>query len=576
MTVPKTLDEWEPRPAERRLATGMGVGQIVIIGNGLPPDPPPPDRVIRATFLRALILGQIADCPVPETGVRVQGAHIEGDGPVRAETRGLDLESCDLVQDLVLFYCRLPDMLLLRSASLRNLFLGASRLGAGVSADRLEAKGSVLARSIEMKGEMRLLGAKLGGDLDCSEARLTAGPEGMALSADRIEVRGGVFMRNLAAQGVVRLPGARLGGRLDCNRAEITALEGSGHALFTFGIDVRGDVVLVESKIKGATVFAGAKIAGSIDLTGAKLEENGAAAFNFHGGQVDGRLVWKEGATAKGPFLLTSSKIGQIEDDSSCWPEPGCLALNLCRYDAFSGNTAPLDARSRIEWLSLQDEQEWGEDFWPQPWEECARVLRAMGHGEDARKILIEKEKRQRAARRARLRAMHLYEDADWFAIWDRLLGVTVRYGRMPLLAFVWLAGVWVLGWGIFAYAFEAQAFKPGSALVLRAPEWVACDPNYAAGASGVARYAGQESQLACFREQPEAAAYPAFHAGMYAADTLVPVVSFGVAEYWVPDERHAALGWVRGYLWLHIALGWGLSLLAVAGFSGLIRTDNT
>lgn len=196
--------------------------------------------------------------------------------------------------------------------------------------------------------------------------------------------------------------------------------------------------------------------------------------------------------------------------------------------------------------------------------------------GRNARAILIEKEKRQRAARRARLRRDHLYEDADWFAIWDRVMGATTLYGRMPLLAFLWLAGVWLLGLFLFSWAYEAQAFKPGSALVQRAPEWVACDPNYAAGSSGAARHAGQGSQLACFLQQPEAAAYPAFHAGMYAADTLIPVVAFGLAEFWAPDERHAAGWWARGYLWAHIALGWALSLLAVAGFSGLIRTDNT
>lgn len=55
-----------------------------------------------------------------------------------------------------------------------------------------------------------------------------------------------------------------------------------------------------------------------------------------------------------------------------------------------------------------------------------------------------------------------------------------------------------------------------------------------------------------------------------------MPVVAFGVAEHWVPDERQRAGSWARGWLWLHIALGWGLSLLAVAGFSGLIRIDNT
>lgn len=47
--------------------------------------------------------------------------------------------------------------------------------------------------------------------------------------------------------------------------------------------------------------------------------------------------------------------------------------------------------------------------------------------------------------------------------------------------------------------------------------------------------------------------------------------------EYWIPYETASALGkWARSFLWAQIALGWALSLLAVAGFSGLIKTDNT
>jgi hypothetical protein len=44
--------------------------------------------------------------------------------------------------------------------------------------------------------------------------------------------------------------------------------------------------------------------------------------------------------------------------------------------------------------------------------------------------------------------------------------------------------------------------------------------------------------------------------------------------DYWIPDEGTARGAWARGYLWVHIAVGWALSLLAVAGFSGLVKSD--
>jgi hypothetical protein len=59
-------------------------------------------------------------------------------------------------------------------------------------------------------------------------------------------------------------------------------------------------------------------------------------------------------------------------------------------------------------------------------------------------------------------------------------------------------------------------------------------------------------------------------------------VVELEMQEHWIPDEPqsdglpwHERIGvWTRAYLWLHIALGWALSLLAVAGFSGLVKSD--
>jgi hypothetical protein len=43
----------------------------------------------------------------------------------------------------------------------------------------------------------------------------------------------------------------------------------------------------------------------------------------------------------------------------------------------------------------------------------------------------------------------------------------------------------------------------------------------------------------------------------------------------WAPDEDVRPAGSAaRLYLWFHIAAGWALSLLAVAGLSGLVKSD--
>ncbi|MFC3529595.1 hypothetical protein ACFOMH_15565, partial [Paracoccus mangrovi] len=122
---------------------------------------------------------------------------------------------------------------------------------------------------------------------------------------------------------------------------------------------------------------------------------------------------------------------------------------------------------------------------------------------------------------------------------------------------------------------------KPNLPQIQRAPEWIACSTeqgttvaNTTPAIAGKAR--PDETQLDCFLRQPEAAAYPRFNPLIYSADTLLPIVSLEMQSYWIPDDRKPIGKTARLYLWLHIFAGWGLTLLAVAGFSGLIKTDNT
>jgi len=141
-----------------------------------------------------------------------------------------------------------------------------------------------------------------------------------------------------------------------------------------------------------------------------------------------------------------------------------------------------------------------------------------------------------------------------------------------------------VLGSGIFWYSEQRGALKPNNAFVLRSPEWTLCgtpatqDVDLAGAQKPVKgrlaeRHAG--SQYRCFREQPEAQTYPRFSPWIYSLDTLLPVVALEMQQFWIPDENRGWLGFgVRIYLWMQIGAGWALSLLAVAGFSGLIKTE--
>ena len=426
-----------------------------------------------------------------------------------------------------------------------------------------------------VQGEARFPGARLGGNFDCDGARFE--PEGgFALTADRLETQGGVVLDGAVVQGEARFLGARLGGDLSCDGARFKR-EG-GEALTADRLETRGDVFLRGAVVQGEARFPGARLGGTLDCDGARFEREGGKALFLQGAEVAGAFFLREGASVRGELDLSGARIEHINDDRACWPGPGDLLLDRCRYGAFIGG--PVDARSRLDWLALQDEAQFGQDFWPQPYEQLAKVFREMGHAADARAVLIRKEKLQRRARRARMtppgRAL--------YALRDGLLAVTLRYGRAPMLAGAWLLALAVIGFALFDVAAQHGAIKPNTGYTLRAPEWVACgaamgetvhDPATGETLKG-RREAEHGTRLDCFLAQPEGRNYPRFDAAIYSLDTLLPIVDLEMQDFWIPDET---ADWpyaeaTRWYLWLHIGLGWGLSLLAVAGFSGLVKSD--
>ena len=462
----------------------------------------------------------------------------------------LDLEGCRDLRDLHLRCCRFDAVPVLRSAGVNNVYLSGSHLP-GLKADLLEATGGVDLSDVEATGAVRLFGAKLGGNLSCE---------------------GGTFRAEKDAEG------------------------------------------------------------------------NPGKALSISGAQISAGFFLRRGARIAGLLDLTDADICHLNDDTESWPGAGCMILERCRYGAFIGG--PVDAESRLAWLDLQEPCRWGSDFWPQPYEQCAKVLREMGHGGEARKVLVKKERLQRKVARnsfaARLTGARLRQRVEqegekavrpaivaclerfvpndpkrklvltelrkspavravldksdrhaslvpdesidrvsaarapvwnyWWRlnaarVWDGLIGTTIGYGRAPQRAAIWASGFLLLGWFVFAVAAGHGAIKPNKEVVLRNSEWV--ERRESGNNRGEYR-----SQLACFLEQPQAESFPKFNAFIYSADRLLPIVSLEMQEYWIPDESSSRGKWARAYLWVHIAVGWALSLLAVAGFSGLVKSD--
>ncbi|KQV66330.1 hypothetical protein [Rhizobium sp. Root1220] len=560
--VASTIAGFHPlSTAEAKIVAHLQLGDFDRLGDGLRPQQEDPERTVRADLLRLLILGSEGHRS-HEKGLRLSGAWITGI---------LDLEGCRIPRDIGLKDCHFEASPVLRSAIIDNLFLDGSSLP-GLPADRLEARGCLSLRGATVTGEIRLPGARIGGSIEADGVSI-ASPGGLAIDADGLEARGGVLLRGADVRGGIDLSAVRLGGDVNAVGARI---ERPGEvALNGDAIVAAGDLALRGATITGEVRAMGARFGGDIDCTSASLSQPGGYALRLNRTTIVGAFFLRQNASVVGTLDLTATTMGAIDDEQTSWPQKGDLLLNRCQYGAFIGG--PVDAESRLDWLSRQTPDRWKADFWPQPYEHLSAVLREMGHDEDARAVLITKERLQRRARRARAKNPALRVT---LSIMDAILAVTLRYGRQPLLALVWLILFWAVGTVVFAVAYNTGAMKPNSPVVLRSAEWTMCDlertesrfmPSSGQALDG--RADAGENQLTCFRNQPEAASYPEFNPLMYSLDVLLPVASIGQKEYWRPDSLKPNGTFTLKYYFFQSVIGWALSLLAVAGFSGLIKS---
>ncbi|MGD9803258.1 MAG: hypothetical protein AB7E81_03155 [Hyphomicrobiaceae bacterium] len=556
------LEQFQPLlPSEEVVLGHLLSGDSDAIGDGNLPEAGQSERTVRAEFLRFLLLGGDEHCRVHEKGVRLRGALITG---------VLDLEGCRVHCGIALKDCRFESAPIVRSAIIDNLVLDGSTLP-GLRAEVVEVRGGVSLAGAVVAGAITIHGSRLGGPLNCDGAKITS-RRTAALLGDLIVARS-IVMRGASMVGGISLVGAKLSS--DLNVAGIDIHDPETVALKADGIDVEGDIILHSGRIEGAVEIVGGHIEGDLDCTGTRIHNPGKVALKFDRSIVKGAwFLWK-GAKIDGVLNMTGATLGSIHDDRASWPGQGDLMLNRCLYDALIGGT--IDAEQRLEWLARQSPGRWGEDFWPQPYEQLAHVYRTMGHEEDARRVLIAKERLQRRARRARSSnpLVHMLLAAS-----DGVLAITVRYGRQPLLAFFWLLFFWVAGALIFGHAERYGAFKPASLVVLRSPEWVLCgfEPFekrvlLATQQANPGRASPGQTQLDCYRSQLEAASYPRFNAWMYSLDTLFPVLEIDQKNTWRPDPSKPWGSQAIAYFYLQSVIGWALSLLAIAGFSGVVKS---
>jgi hypothetical protein len=565
----QTLADFEPlRRAERILLRACARGDIGKVGLRRP-IAPSADVTVRGTLLAFLARGGGPDAPVRGRRIEMLGAWVEG---------RFDLGDAKVALSLWFYRCVFDTTPLLDGTQVCGGvgFPDCSLPGLMAEGCRIRLDLALNA-GCSIAGEVRLKRAEITGDLHCARMKLQT-EDGSAARrpfvADFARIDGDATLsEGFEAVGEVRFVGARIGGDFHAGRARVTGLvEPSGArsaALVLDRIEVAGSVFLDAGfAAAGRVCLRRARIGGDLDCTAAAFDMVGDAAWGDGVGlrldraRIGGTLYLRQ---LQGPLLgasLADARVKVLADDASTWGER--IVLDGFMYSRF-GEGTPVDAPFRLAWLQRQEAAHLDADFRMGPWQRLIGVLRRMGHAADASQVAMVREARLRRIGRIGASAPRAWR---WLPrSVHRAFGLLAGYGHRPQRVVAWLVGVWLACGAAFWLAAQEGAFAPADPAVF-------ADARYAACRAPAARWTD------C-RALPQE--HPRFDALGYSLDLLLPLVQLRQREAWQPGGRASAvaprwdLDWVDGARvlgWVEAVFGWIATLVLIASIAGWTDRD--
>ncbi|WP_327698793.1 membrane-associated oxidoreductase [Streptomyces sp. NBC_00459] len=391
-----------------------------------------PERTIRASVLRALLLSTPQDGEIPR--LRLSGARITGH---------LNLMYAVVDHPLHLRYCHFDESPDLYGTRLRQLNLRGSVLpSVNLASTRID--GPLRMTRCRVRGPVRLAGAEVAGALFLDDAELTTSdPSVPVLQLHQAALGDGFAAPGLRVRGEVLLDGAKVGGSVNLEGAELS--NPGGHALRAQSLEVQADIRARRLRAEGGIDLRGARVPGRLDLNWSRLSNPGGMALRASS-CVIGELWLFRSEPLDGTLHLRRSRIDVLGFE----PEvtPGKVLFNNLTYTALTPHEP---AERRLPLLERD-----GDGYVPYAYEQLAAAYRHVGDEGAARRVQLAKQRRHRAT-------------LPWLGrVWGHLQDTTVGYGFRPLRAAVWLLSL--LAAGSIAYALhhplplkpdEAPHFNP-------------------------------------------------------------------------------------------------------------------
>ncbi|MGC9370689.1 MAG: hypothetical protein ACP5DX_14215 [Paracoccaceae bacterium] len=521
------LEDFAPlSEAERKLVDECSGPDRIIFGDGELPGEDDEAPALRADLVRLILLGEPGAPALHDKGLRLRGARLTG---------MLDLQGCDCPHDMTFSDCRIDAALNLVNARLRGLHFSGTVL-AGLAADSATFSGSLFLRDDSVSlGEISLAGARLGGDLQLCGAEIHSAAQD-ALFAPALKVGGSVFLGNypytdnettLVAQGM----------------------------LFLSSAHVEHDLFVSNTSISLAEVELGSPVFDAVEEHGHDI------ALSLARARIGGILYLRGNEISRGTVSLAGAEAARLSDEPT---GPGAtypIRLDGFRYHDFSRH-ADIGVQARLSWLARRPG---GMAFTTQPYVHLANVLTRIGHHDEARTVLMHKERLLHAENRRRLVAER-GQGLAWAGAWagDALLRLSIGYGYRPVRALVMAAAmIGALGW-FYGQCWEAGDMTPNSAPIQTSAPWVAATQSHPENPGARWSAPGQAGQD-----------WESFNAYAYAADLFIPLVQLGQEAAWAPSTARS--GWGRAGWWLRWvakAVGWVVTALGAAAITGVIRRE--
>lgn len=468
----------------------------------------PQDRCVRAEVLASCLLSMQETSQIDTRIFHLSGARIIG---------RLALNGANISKTFFLDHCYLEEIPDISDARTRSIHIIKSYLP-GLDARHVNIDGRLDLTGTLVTGRLWLVNAHIADELIVNGSRLV-NPGDWTLFAGGITVDGAFFGgRGFESRGSIRLVGARLNGGIFLDHASLTATE-SG-AVVADNLKVEGRMACSELAIDGAVSMPGSRINGQLSWDGVIINSPGSALDLRRVAAEE--LILMPARTVQGSVDLGGAHVSVFCDDPTTWPADlrldGFVYGSLIarsrtggsdrppgRYvtDASNGSTEILPAKDRLRWLESA-----ATGYRPQPYEQLAQFYRSVGHDDEARKVLLAKQRHRRSTQ------------AIPSKLWGYILDWSVGYGYRPWLAALWLVVLITAGTMVFSW-------KPPLAI----------DPKTA----------------------------PTFDPFVYTINLLLPIGQFVQSNQWNPT------GTERWFAYVLVGAGWLLATAVIAGITRVL-----